>query len=89
MTTDQPAEGERTPLSAEAFDFWFRNDPTCPLKVTGDGSLVLFLANDYAMILHPGGAIGCSEPDGYQFHRCDLLPDFPMEGNVLPGERPR
>jgi hypothetical protein len=89
MTTEQPAGGERTPLSDEAFDFWFENDPTCPLKVTGDGSLVLFLANDYAMILHPGAVIGCAGPDRFQFRGFSLLPDFPLEGNVLPGERPR
>jgi hypothetical protein len=89
MTDDQPAGGERTPLSLEAFNFWFRNDPTCPIRVSEDAGLALFLANDYALVIHPGGKIGCPEPDQFQFHGFDLMPGFPMEGNVLPGERPR
>ena len=76
------------PLDPEALDFWLKQDPTCPVKASADGGLLIFLANDYALEIHPGGKIACKKPDHYQFNSVTLINGMPMDGNISHEERP-
>ena len=75
-------------LDPEALDFWLKKDPTCPIKATADGGLLIFLASDYAIEIAPGGRIACKGPDHYEFRDITLINGMPMEGNTADRERP-
>ncbi len=77
------------PLTREALEFWLKNDPTCPVKASADGGLLIFLAGDYALEIRPGGRIGAKRPDDYEFRDVTLITQMPMEGNTAGCERPR
>lgn len=63
---------------------WVSSYPDCPIKASPDGGLMFFLANDYGIVIRPGGRIEVDAPDDYTFNDVTLLRDSVYERDYHP-----